>query len=78
VIEAQPGVVYVDRETGEPLEVIAELLPLVSPSPLPWSVRNLRFCPSCDQLVQKDLNICPYDGRPVPPLPVPAPNDGAA
>ena len=28
VIEAEPGQVYVDRETGEELEVVAELLPL--------------------------------------------------
>ena len=28
IVEAEPGQVYVDRETGEPLEVVGELLPL--------------------------------------------------
>ena len=45
VIEAEAGRVYVDRETGEPLEVVAQLLPLApTVSELPWSVENLRFC----------------------------------
>jgi hypothetical protein len=69
VIEAVPGEVYVDRETGEPLEVVAELLPLApTPSELPWMVSNLRFCNWCDQLAQKDLNDCPYCGRRMEPL----------
>jgi hypothetical protein len=69
VLEAEPGREYVDRETGEPLEVVAQLLPLApTESELPWAVENLRFCDHCDQLVQKDLNDCPYDGRRMAPL----------
>jgi hypothetical protein len=69
VVAAEPGVRYVDRYSGEQLEVTGRLLPLApSPSRLPWAEENLRFCPACDQLVQKDLNYCPYDGRPLPPL----------
>ena len=64
VVEAEPGRVYVDRETGEPLDVVGQLLPLApSPSDLPWSIENLRVCNWCDQLVQKDLNDCPHCGR---------------
>jgi hypothetical protein len=60
---------YVDRETGEAMAVAAKLLPLApSASRLPWSVENLRTCPTCEQLVQQDLNYCPYDGRRLPPV----------
>lgn len=66
VLAAVAEVRYVDRETGAAMEVTGQLLPLdPSSSRLPWSEENLRFCPSCDQLVQKDLNFCPYDGRPL-------------
>jgi hypothetical protein len=69
VIEAEPGRIYVDHETDEPLEVVAELLPLApTPSELPWAVENLRFCNWCDQLTQKDLNDCPHCGRRMEPL----------
>ena len=69
VFAAKPGVRYVDKYTGEELKVAGQLLPLApSPSRLPWSPENLRVFPYCDQLVQKDLNHCPYDGRPLPPL----------
>jgi hypothetical protein len=69
VLEAEPGREYVDRETGEPLEVVAVLLPLApTPSELPWAVDNLRFCNWCDQLCQKDLNDCPHCGRRMEPL----------
>ncbi len=64
VLEAEFGKRYVDRESGEDLEVVAQLLPLApTPSELPWAVENLRFCNHCDQLAQKDLNDCPYCGR---------------
>ena len=64
VVEAEHGVEYVDRETGEPLEVVGELLPLPpSPSELPWAIENLRFCNWCDQLNQQDLNDCQWCGR---------------
>jgi hypothetical protein len=69
LVPAEPGVLYVDRETGDSLRVTGKLLPLApSPSALPWSIENLRVCPSCEQLVQMDLNYCPYDGRRLPPL----------
>jgi hypothetical protein len=69
VIEAEPGKVYTDRETGEELEVVALVLPLApSASRLPWAVENLRFCTWCDQLAQRDLNDCPTCGRRMAPL----------
>ena len=52
---------YLDRDTGEELEVVGQLMPLApTPSELPWSVENLRFCNWCDQLSQRDLNDCPH------------------
>lgn len=69
VLEAEPDHVYVDRETGEPLEVLGKLLPLApSPSKLPWTLQNLRLCNWCQQLAQKDLNDCPTCGRRMAPL----------
>ena len=32
VIEAEPGEIYADRETGEPLEIVGKLLPLAPSS----------------------------------------------
>jgi hypothetical protein len=69
VIEAQPEEIYLDRDTGEPLEVMGKLLPLApSSSRLPWAVENMRFCTWCDQLAQKDLNDCPTCSRRMGPL----------
>ncbi|MCL2768630.1 MAG: hypothetical protein FWD42_00775 [Solirubrobacterales bacterium] len=69
VLDAQPGQVYIDRESGEPMEVVGRLLPLPpSSSRLPWAVEHLRICPWCDQLAQKDLNDCPTCGRRMTPL----------
>ena len=69
VIEAEPGEIYRDRDSGEPLEVLGKVLPLApSSSRLPWAVENLRFCNWCDQLVQKDLNDCSHCGRRMEPL----------
>ncbi len=69
IIEAEPGRVYVDRETNEPLEVVGKVLPLApSDSKLPWAVGNLRFCPWCEQLAQRDLNDCPTCGRRMGPV----------
>ena len=69
IVEAEPDQIYLDRETGEELEVVASLLPLAPTlSELPWTVENLRFCNWCDQLAQKDLIDCPYCGRRMEPL----------
>ena len=73
VIQADPDAVYLDHETGEGLEVVAQLLPLApTESELPWAIENLRFCNHCDQLAQKDLNDCPTCGRRMGPLGTPA------
>jgi hypothetical protein len=70
LLEAEPDTVYVDHDTGEPLEVVAKVLPLApSQSNLPWSVETLRFCNWCDQPSQKDLNDCPTCGRRMSALP---------
>ena len=67
--EAEPGRVYVDKESGEPLVIVGKVLPLApSKSRLPWAVENLRFCPWCDQLAQRDLNDCPHCGRRMDPV----------
>ncbi len=69
IIEAERDHVYRDRETGEELEPVAQLLPLApTASELPWAIENLRFCNWCDQLTQKDLNDCPHCGRRMEPL----------
>jgi len=67
--EAEPGRIYVDKDSGETLEVLGKVLPLApSKSRLPWAVENLRFCPWCDQLAQRDLNDCPHCGRRMDPV----------
>jgi hypothetical protein len=67
--EAEPGRIYVDKETGETLEILGKVLPLApSTSRLPWAVENLRFCSRCDQLAQRDLNDCPHCGRRMDPV----------
>ena len=69
-LEAEPGRVYVDRETGEELEIVGKVLPLApSQSRLPWAVETLRFCNWCDQPAQMDLNDCPTCGRRMTALP---------
>ncbi len=69
ILAAQPDEIYLDRETGEPLEVVGKVLPLApSTSKLPFSVENLRFCSWCEQPAQKDLNDCPTCGRRMGPL----------
>jgi len=68
-IEAEPDEIYLDRETNEKMEVVGKVLPLApSPSQLPWAVENLRICPHCGELAQKDLNDCPTCGRRMGPL----------
>jgi hypothetical protein len=67
--EAVPGRVYVDRDSGETMEIVGKVLPLSpSKSKLPWAVETLRFCPWCDQLAQRDLNDCPTCGRRMDPI----------
>ena len=67
---AAAGETYRDRDTGEPMEIVGQVLPLApSQSSLPWAVENLRFCNWCDQLAQKDLNDCPTCGRRMAALP---------
>ncbi len=69
IAEATPGEIYLDRDTGKTMEVVGKVLPLApSTSRLPWSVENLRFCPWCDQMAQKDLNDCPTCQRRMGPL----------
>jgi hypothetical protein len=69
LVEAAPSGIYLDRESGETMEVVGKLLPLApTSSRLPWAVENLRFCPWCDQLAQKDLNDCPTCARRMGPL----------
>lgn len=64
IVQADPERVYLDSETGEPLEVVGRVLPLApSKSKLPWAIETLRFCPWCEQLSQRDLNDCPTCGR---------------
>ncbi len=64
IIAVDPEKVYVDRDTGEVLEPVAQLLPLApTASELPWAIENLRFCDHCDQLAQKDLVECPWCGH---------------
>jgi hypothetical protein len=69
LIEATPEGIYLDRDSGETMEVVGKTLPLApTSSRLPWAVENLRFCPWCDQLAQKDLNDCPTCARRMGPL----------
>jgi hypothetical protein len=69
IMPAEPDEIYLDRETGDKLEVVGKVLPLApSDSRLPWAVETLRFCPWCEQHAQKDLNDCPTCGRRMGPL----------
>jgi hypothetical protein len=66
VIQAEPDKIYLDKDTGEELEVVAQLLPLApTASELPWAIENLRYC---DQLAQKDLLDCPWCGQRMDPV----------
>ncbi len=70
IVEAEPGVVYRDRVSGERLEPVAKLVPLApATSRLPFAVENLRFCPWCGQMAQYDHNDCPTCGRRMDPPP---------
>jgi hypothetical protein len=63
IAPAEPGSVYVDRETGEKMAPVGMLLPLApSVSSLPRSPENLRACRRCDQLIGLDVSDCPSCG----------------
>jgi hypothetical protein len=60
---AEPGSVYVDRETDEERFPVAMVLPLApSASALPRTPENLRACRRCDQLIGLDVSDCEYCG----------------
>ncbi|HEY6652784.1 MAG TPA: hypothetical protein VI028_01525 [Solirubrobacterales bacterium] len=61
--------VYVDRETGEEMQVVAATLPLApSESALVRAPENLRACRRCNQLIGLDVSDCPYCGLRQPAL----------
>jgi hypothetical protein len=63
LVEAEPGGVYVDRETGEEMQPVTRTLPLASSaSGLLRSPENLRQCRRCEQLIGLDVSDCPYCG----------------
>ena len=69
IAAAVPDGVYVDRESGEEMEVIARTLPLApSESALLRTPENLRACRRCDQLIGLDVSDCPYCGLRQPAL----------
>jgi hypothetical protein len=60
---AEPGSVYVDRETGEEMQPVAKVLPLApSASALPRTPENLRACRRCEQLIGLDVSDCAHCG----------------
>jgi hypothetical protein len=66
---AQRDRVYVDRETGEEMEIVAATLPLApSDSALVRAPENLRTCRRCKQLIGIDVSDCPYCGLRQPAL----------
>ena len=69
IAEAKPDGVYVDRESGEEMDVIARILPLApSDSALPRTPENLRTCRRCEQLIGLDVSDCPHCGLRQPAL----------
>ena len=69
VAPAEPDGVYVDRETGEEMEVVSETLPLApSESALVRAPLNLRACRRCDELIGLDVSDCPHCGLRQPAL----------
>ena len=60
---AEPGSVYVDRETDEEMLPVAMVLPLApSASALPRTPESLRACRRCNQLIGLDVSDCEYCG----------------
>ena len=69
VAEASGDGVYVDRETGEEMDVVSRVLPLApSESALLRTPANLRECRRCDQLIGIDVSDCPHCGLRQPAL----------
>jgi hypothetical protein len=67
--KARSDGVYVDRESGEEMEIVSATLPLApSESALVRSPENLRTCRRCDQLIGLDVSDCPYCGLRQPAL----------
>jgi hypothetical protein len=67
--KVNPEAVYVDRETGEEMKVVAATLPLApSESALVRAPENLRACRRCNQLIGLDVSDCPYCGLRQPAL----------
>lgn len=63
LVKAEPGHLFVDRETGEEMEPVSRALPLApSESALLRAPENLRACRRCDQLIGLDVSDCPYCG----------------
>jgi hypothetical protein len=63
LVELEPDVVYVDRESGEEMAPVSMVLPLTeSDSALLRTPENLRACRRCDQLIGLDVSDCPYCG----------------
>jgi hypothetical protein len=75
IAPVDPAERIVDRESGTDFVVVSEVLPGGSTtSELSWSSENLRVCGcSREQLVQKDVNDCPYCDRRIPAI-----DEGAA
>jgi hypothetical protein len=66
---AKPDGVYVDRESGEEMEIVSETLPLApSESALPRAPLHLRTCRRCEQLIGLDVSDCPHCGLRQPAL----------
>jgi hypothetical protein len=69
VAKAKGDRVYVDRESGEEMDIVAATLPLApSESALVRAPENLRECRRCDQLIGLDVSDCPYCGLRQPAL----------
>jgi hypothetical protein len=63
IAEASADGVYVDRESGEEMQVVAATIPPApSDSALVRAPENLRACRRCDQLIGLDVSDCPYCG----------------
>ena len=63
LVELEPEVVYVDRESGEEMDPVSMVLPLAdADSALLRTPENLRACRRCDQLIGLDVSDCPYCG----------------